>query len=316
MWDHLTTDETRVRMAALEKYATAGIPDAAAAVGTYLTLNGERDGAIDWWSRLVEPAEDGTPNHYFFPYGRTIQTHGNRYGGTFGGPASHPRTPAVELEGFAAAPDPETRMEVATNPAAPEALLRLLATDSDTAVREQLVSNPACPPDLLAALKWSRAAEEDGETPAATWGAIARNPRCPIEVLQAYVEFEDEFDDDYEFDEVNLVISYSDYFLDVLSGVAENYGLSGDMITRLAAHHQPLVRQAIASNPVTPISVVQGLASDRDPGVRMHAAMNLGLSANDYSTLSIDSDPRVRAAIAFNPSAPEEVRATAALQAE
>ena len=311
MWQHLTQDEAQSRLKLLERYAEAGVPDAAIALGVWESVHGDREVALDWWSRPLEPRPERGADSFFLPRGRVPKNKREGYGGMYYGRAAHPRTPTDELWVFARDEDEETRMEVAVNPACPEKLIRDLAMDPSVGVRLSIVSNPSCPPDLLEALMWNRDDEE--ELSEVHWAAIAQHPRCPEPVMRAYLEQSPELALTEEYIEPYEGFEVTDEFAWVLASVAENFGVPTRTLQGLAGHSMREVRAAVAGNAVAPPHSLTAMARDADVGVRAGAAGNLSLDPGLFAALAVDDSAYVRAAVHANPGAPESAKAAAQL---
>lgn len=88
----------------------------------------------------------------------------------------------------------------------------------------------------------------------------------------------------------------------VLCQVARYRLTSQKALRRLARHSSAEVRQAVASNPHTPLETVLILAADNVVAVRRTAARHPVLSQEDHEILALDAESTVRAALATLPT--------------
>ena len=301
MWEHLDSVEIRRRLDILQKYSDAGVPDPGNALAFYWYSHGDIQRAREIWNLFAIESEQS--GKFLFPFGSSLR---DGYGGVYGGPARHPLTPSGELARFARDEDPETRREVGENPTAPEELLRLLANDPDPEVRLSMISNPACPPDLMRMNMWVRI-EDDEEYPSVTWGAISGNPSCPLDVLHAYIESENTWDEDEEGESLDELMQ------NTFNPLAKNLSLPASDLSELAKSWHSWVRWGVAENPITPADILDELAHDPETIVRSSVASHLMLPDGIHSIFASDDVVSVRAAIARNPTCPVDLLETLSL---
>jgi hypothetical protein len=97
-------------------------------------------------------------------------------------------------------------------------------------------------------------------------------------------------------------------------GVARNPNTPAGVLAALATDPDGSLRFAVAGNPSTPADALTTLAIDETiSDVRIAVAKSRRLPAEVMNVLSLDDDIRVRSAIHANKSAPDVVRAQAAL---
>jgi hypothetical protein len=82
--------------------------------------------------------------------------------------------------------------------------------------------------------------------------------------------------------------------VEVQAGVAQNAAASPEMLDRLAAHPEAVVRSATATNPSLPLHLFYALSQDPDPLVRKHVARNPRAPFGVLTALAQDPDPEVR----------------------
>jgi hypothetical protein len=82
--------------------------------------------------------------------------------------------------------------------------------------------------------------------------------------------------------------------VEVQAGVAQNGAASHEVLDRLAAHPEPVVRSATATNPSLPLPLFYALSQDPDPLVRKHVARNPRAPYGVLTALTRDPDPEVR----------------------
>lgn len=87
-----------------------------------------------------------------------------------------------------------------------------------------------------------------------------------------------------------------------------------ELLERLAADPDPLVRMEVTRNPATPLSVLETLAADSDPLVRVHAADDGAAFSDDrraelWERLAADLDWRARGFAAVAPGLPSSILA-------
>lgn len=293
MWEYLDENEVCRRLDALQKYCDVGVPDPGNALAYYWFTHGEPSRARDIWTQFAIESEE--PGRFKFLHGRE---HREGYGYSLSSGARHPLTPPTDLALFVEDEDPEIPAEVGLNPAASEDLIRQVANGLDPNL--DFLLNPACPPDLLRLNMWVRI-ENDDEYPSVTWGAISGNPSCPLEVIEGYLESEEDWDEDEEEESLDELME------NMMNPLAQNISLPMETCHRLAGHWHPAVRRGIAANPITPADILAELASDPDDSVRSSVARNLMIPDGVHSIFESDDNVNVRAAIAGNPSCPVEL---------
>ena len=82
--------------------------------------------------------------------------------------------------------------------------------------------------------------------------------------------------------------------VEVQTGVAQNMAASAEVLDRLAAHPEAVVRSAAATNPSLPLPLFDTLSRDADPLVRKHLARNPRAPYGVLVALTHDPDPEVR----------------------
>ena len=91
--------------------------------------------------------------------------------------------------------------------------------------------------------------------------------------------------------------------------LASDPSAPSELLERLAADPDPLVRMEVARNPATPLAVLETLAADPDPLVRVHAVADGAALSDDrradlWNRLIHDKDWRARSFAAVAPGLP------------
>ncbi len=101
------------------------------------------------------------------------------------------------------------------------------------------------------------------------------------------------------------VVTYGDCTTRSIAAQSENIFV--DTLVRLADDSEACVRESVASNPLTPETVVARLSRDSDSDVRSGAAHNPMVSTDILTRLAREESWRIRSWVAINASTPSNV---------
>ena len=172
-------------------------------------------------------------------------------------------------------PAKRVRRAVAGNPVTPLHMLQQLACDRDDSIRCVVAENPGCSPDILEALARSR----DGQVLC----AVANNPSTPTTVLARVLK---KLAIRRSYWDIVFVASHPAVPSEVLKTLIQRLGTRGS------------IAEAVASNPATPMPILEDLAKDRSKKTSMRLACRVDLSLQLVEVLARDKEPQVRSQIA------------------
>lgn len=142
-----------------------------------------------------------------------------------------------------------------------------------------------------------------------------RKPPVPSRILQELVSAPDapaealEFVAAYPLSPSHLLESLADSASasSVLAHLATNPRTPPHLLTRFAAHEDPIVRAQAATHPQLPGRELLALAEDPSPEVRRALAASPVLRLPHQAALVTDNDPAVRLRLAAHPALPEAI---------
>ncbi len=191
---------------------------------------------------------------------------------------AHPDVPVDWLHHAARDKQPWVRRAAARAPSVPAEAQRALANDPDPWVLLDLATNPRLLPHFLEALAQREPPPGKGASPLRR--AVAANPSAPVHTLERLAEIDS-----------------------LLTIVAANPALPAYLFESLAAHEDPLVRAAVASQPGLSRRLQRQLGLDPDRLV-VTALATAGRDPELLDQLSLSPELSVRKAIIDNPRAP------------
>lgn len=197
------------------------------------------------------------------------------------------------LEALAKDKEEWVRRSLAENPTIPQAVIDLLSKDKDSLVREALIGNSSSLVDDSIEVENSDSVKL----------ALASNANTPLEILAALAK--------------NQEVAFLDgSFKSIRATVGKNPSINQEIAQMLFKTNDPEVLGALASNPKTPINLIEELVavslkkkakkkwvpSDRD--LELGLARNANTPSEYLLTLSQHSDIWTAIEVASNPNLP------------
>lgn len=193
--------------------------------------------------------------------------------------AKNPQTPTFILEKLIE--NNRSKYAVAENSNASANLLRKLATENNEELLRRIANNPSTPTDLLIELA-NRPVEQTINNVKSIRKRVLNN--SSFSILNSY-QILSEQEEKKEIEQANQILVKRTDSPYALARVLE----TGDQNIKISA----------ATNPKTPIQVLEQLAKDQDETVRSVMAQNLNLPLNTLLELAEDSSVKVRLWLAY-----------------
>lgn len=208
-----------------------------------------------------------------------------------------------DAERLSAHPSWRIRRLLAHNPATPEQALCALASDARLEVRCAVAANPGASVPVLtrsltsALASWATVGATPDQRIEALFvlDLLARHPRCCSEQLRAFATWDRSWPEQREAAWVVRAVAY-------------NPSAATDLISALAEHSHPCVREAVARRRDTAASILTALADDLDATVREAVAGNPSTEVAALPKLAEDAAERVRYRIAERADLPAAVQ--------
>ncbi|MBD2577946.1 HEAT repeat domain-containing protein [Oscillatoria sp. FACHB-1406] len=247
------------------------------------------------------------PTHWLEEFSRSIDEDVRE------GVAKNPKTPVSCLKQLSQDTSDRVRHGVANHPKTPVSLLKQLLRDTSEAVRRVVANHPNTPPEVLYKLG-AEFPDEFLDNPVfpllslenPDWVAMLRedialtflyHPRAQQAMLESFrnythqywlfVRWQLQVDDDFPthwLEEFSRSIDE-----DVREGVAKNPKTPVSLLKQLSQDTSDRVRGSVARNPQTPVSLLEQLSQDTSDRVRKAVAENLKTPVSYLETLATDS---------------------------
>ena len=191
--------------------------------------------------------------------------------------------------------DISVRRSIAQNPNTRPDILKKLSTDENYYVQRDVAENPNTPVDILKKLLNILRKS----TPSEPRTEIGTETEISSEVqLDLFSSLESTIPEDLtpqnldnENDDSNNIIY-----------TALNPNTPVDILEKLSADEDSLIRYGVAGNPNTPVDILEKLSADKDSYVRQAIALNPNTPVNVLTKLSADNDYNVLVNITNNPN--------------
>lgn len=191
------------------------------------------------------------------------------------------------------------RRLLAQNPHTPALALSWLAGDGRLEVRCAVAANPGATAKVLgealvaATTLW--AARIDHVEALFVLDLLARHPGWPTDKLATFARWDEQWPR-------HRTAPW------VARAAVANPGAGPELLTALARHPHPCVREAVAQRAELSAEALRALAADADACVREAAARNPALPPDALPTLAADAEERVRSRVAQRAELPAELQ--------
>ena len=203
------------------------------------------------------------------------------------------------------------RRAAAARDGLPHPTLKHLAFDSDDAVRSIIAQRDDAPAEILVALANDRSVEVQA--------AVAANPLSPADVLSELARrgrWTVSLASNESTPVEAILLLSQDANEATRVALAGRADLPNDLLWTYALDSSSDVRKAVAGNAAVPVDVQGELSRDPDMWVRFFLACNASLDDHVVSLLAMDSESMVRGAVADRADCPLSVLAALATDAE